>query len=79
MFQSNRRGVLLEDCSLYRASRFVEKFRGKLWMIFDLSKVLKEGKVFLIPLIILYQMKYQLVPLPNWARLECRSVCCPIW
>ena len=29
VFQSNRRGVLLDDCSRYRVSRFVEKFTGK--------------------------------------------------
>ena len=38
-------------------------------MIFDLSKVLKEGKVFLAMLIVLYQMKRQLVRLLNLVHL----------
>ena len=29
MFQSNLRGLILDDCSCYLASRFVGKFRGK--------------------------------------------------
>ena len=41
-------------------------------MIFDLKKVLKEEKVFLVVLIVLYQMKCLLGRLLNFSYLECR-------
>ena len=51
----------------------VEKNLGEnLLVIFDLEKVLKEGKVFLVMLIVLYQKKRQLGRLLNWVHLECR-------
>ena len=47
-------------------------------MIFDLEKVLREGKVFLVRSIVLYQMKRQLGRSLNLVHLECKCVC-PIW
>ena len=41
-------------------------------VIFDLKKVLKEGKVFLVMLIVLYQIKRQLGHLLNLVHLEYR-------
>ena len=43
-------------------------------MIFDLEKLLKERKVFLAMLIVLYQMKRQLGHLLNLVHLECKYV-----
>ena len=43
-------------------------------MIFDLSKVLMELKLFLAMFIMLYQMKYLLVRLLDLVHFECRSV-----
>ena len=43
-------------------------------MIFDLSKVLMELKLFLAMFIMLYQMKYLLVHLLDLVHFECRSV-----
>ena len=39
-------------------------------VISDLKKVLKEGKVFRVMLIVLYQMKHQLGCLPNLVHRE---------
>ena len=41
-------------------------------VIFDSKKVLEERKVFLVMLIVLYQMKRQLGRLLNLVHLECR-------
>ena len=41
-------------------------------VLFDLKKVLKEGKVFLVMSIVLYQMKRQLDCLLNYVHLEYR-------
>ena len=41
-------------------------------MIFDLKRVLKEEKVFLVMLIVLYQMKRHFGLLLNFVPLECR-------
>ena len=49
-----------------------EKLREKLMGIFDLKKVLKEGKMFLVKLIVLYQMKRQLGRLLYSVHLGCR-------
>ena len=43
-------------------------------MIFDLSMMLMGGKVFLVWLIVLYQLKYLLVLLLDLFHFECRSV-----
>ena len=43
-------------------------------VIFDLSRVLKEGKTFLVMLIVLYQIKRQYVRLLNLVHFECMSV-----
>ena len=40
-------------------------------VIFDLMKVLKEAKLFLVMLIVLYRMKRQLGCLLNLVHLEC--------
>ena len=45
---------------------------GKLLLIFDLKKVLKEGKLFLVMLIVLYRMKGYLGRLLSLVHLECR-------
>ena len=50
----------------------LESYREKVLVIFDLKKVLKEGKVFLVRLIVLYQMKRQLARLLILVHLECR-------
>ena len=46
----------------------------KVLMMFDLKKVFREVKVFLVILIMLYQMKHQLGRLLNLVHLECRCV-----
>ena len=60
------------------ASRFVGKMKGKMLVIFDLLKVLMEGKVFLARLIRLYQMKFFWFVYYIGFTLSVR-VCCPIW
>ena len=51
----------------------VEKNLGeKVLAIFDLEKVLKEGKVFLVMLIVLYQMERQMGRLLSLVHHECR-------
>ena len=42
-------------------------------VISDLKKVLKEGKVFRVMLIVLYRMKHQLGCLPN--LVHCEGIC----
>ena len=53
---------------------WLENLGEKVLVIFDLLKVLMEGKVFLVGLMMLYQMKYLLFPLLYLVHLECMSV-----
>ena len=41
-------------------------------MIFDFEKVLKEGRVFQVMVIVLYQIKQHIGRLLNLVHLECR-------
>ena len=49
-----------------------ENLEEKVLVIFDLEKVLKEAKVFLVMLLVLYQIKRQLGRLLNLVHLEFR-------
>ena len=53
MFQSNRKGMFDDDCSLYRASRLFGKFKGKSDGEFDLKMVSIEVKLLLVGMIVL--------------------------
>ena len=48
MFQSNRRGTFLVECSRFQAPIFVGKFGGKVLVRFDLRKGLSGNKIFLV-------------------------------
>ena len=74
VFQSNCRGVFVDDCSWYLASRMVGKLKGRMLVIFDLKMMLMGMKVFLVGMIALYQKKYLLVHLLYSVHLEYMSV-----
>ena len=74
VFQSNLKGIFVDDCSQYLASRLFGNLKGKALVKFHLMMVLTVVIMFLAMLIVLYQMKRQLVRLLNLVHLECRSV-----
>ena len=53
VFQSSRKGIFVDDCSRYLASRLFGKFKGKS-VKFDLMMVLTVVIMFLVVMIVLY-------------------------
>ena len=52
----------------------LENLAEKVLKLFDLKEVLREGKVFLVMLIVFYQMRRQLGRLLSLVHPECRCV-----